>query len=255
MIKYAHIKVGVPETDYNRFLYFNMVKFNVGGHVYSFQDWENGILRRNRRAPYVLGLQFAKDDPRLEFMVKRPDCRIHFALNCGAKSCPPIHNFTVEHLEEELSAVALAFCEQSQNVRLDFNARSNDTTRQIQKTPQSRANTVSLAKIFSWYQEDFAKNKKELPMAVHKYLRGANRHLLDHMIDASETGAQRLKVSFQSYDWSHYSHRRKLFEPDSLGTEKTSILNRFRRVIPSLDTPDSPTESADVSNSTDRDFY
>lgn len=39
------------------------------------------------------------------------DPRIHFALVCGAKSCPPIKVYTAEALEEGLEAAAAAFCE------------------------------------------------------------------------------------------------------------------------------------------------
>ena len=45
-------------------------------------------------------------------IVKDPlDPRIHFALVCGAKSCPPIKVYTSGALEEGLEAAASAFCE------------------------------------------------------------------------------------------------------------------------------------------------
>lgn len=43
--------------------------------------------------------------------VQPMDKRIHFALNCGARSCPPIRVYTPEELEEGLDAAAAAFCE------------------------------------------------------------------------------------------------------------------------------------------------
>lgn len=43
--------------------------------------------------------------------VKDMDKRIHFALNCGAKSCPPIKVYTPETLEEGLQSAAATFCE------------------------------------------------------------------------------------------------------------------------------------------------
>lgn len=50
--------------------------------------------------------------------VKDIDKRIHFALNCGAKSCPPIKLFSPDTLEEGLQSAAASFC---QGVRsLDF---------------------------------------------------------------------------------------------------------------------------------------
>ena len=40
--------------------------------------------------------EFDHDDPRLKVALKVLDPRIHFALNCGAKSCPPIRVYTEE---------------------------------------------------------------------------------------------------------------------------------------------------------------
>lgn len=37
------------------------------------------------------------------------DPRIHFALNCGARSCPPVKLFTPDGLHGELQAAAAAF--------------------------------------------------------------------------------------------------------------------------------------------------
>ena len=44
-------------------------------------------------------------------VVEKVDPRIHFALVCGAKSCPPIKLYTPENLEEALdSAGVCVFC-------------------------------------------------------------------------------------------------------------------------------------------------
>ena len=52
--------------------------------------------------PFLCSLQIVKDPL---------DPRIHFALVCGAKSCPPIKVYTSGALEEGLEAAASAFCE------------------------------------------------------------------------------------------------------------------------------------------------
>ena len=43
-------------------------------------------------------------------VVEPLDPRIHFALVCGAKSCPPIRVYTPASLEVALEAAAQAFC-------------------------------------------------------------------------------------------------------------------------------------------------
>jgi hypothetical protein len=43
-------------------------------------------------------------------VVRPVDPRIHFALNCGAASCPAIKLYSTDTLEEGLAAAAEAFC-------------------------------------------------------------------------------------------------------------------------------------------------
>ena len=90
----------------------------AGGLEYSPDDIENGILRGNRPSAASVGAllgrwglsrgPFAERDPRRAFVVLPYEPRVHFALNCGARSCPPIRVFSEEGLEAELDgAVAL----------------------------------------------------------------------------------------------------------------------------------------------------
>ena len=39
---------------------------------------------------------FGKSDPRLAIALETPEPLIHFALVCGAKSCPPIKTYSAE---------------------------------------------------------------------------------------------------------------------------------------------------------------
>lgn len=43
-------------------------------------------------------------------VVRPVDARIHFALNCGAASCPAIKLYSTDTLEEGLTGAAEAFC-------------------------------------------------------------------------------------------------------------------------------------------------
>jgi hypothetical protein len=66
--------------------------------------------------------------------------RIHFYLNCGAKSCPPLKAKAIADsaTDAELEEAARAFINDSSNVRFDAGSR-----------------TLYLSKIFDWYEEDF----------------------------------------------------------------------------------------------------
>lgn len=68
--------------------------YNVGGHTFSLDDIEHGILRCNKKHPTSGAVAFSISDPRLPFVLHLPlDPRIHFALNCGAKGCPAIRAY------------------------------------------------------------------------------------------------------------------------------------------------------------------
>ena len=62
--------------------------------MYSLHDIESGILRANRRPVATIFRPFSKTDPRLHIALPEPEPAIHFALVCGAKSCPPIKTYT-----------------------------------------------------------------------------------------------------------------------------------------------------------------
>lgn len=79
---------------------------------FSLDDIEHGILRKNHHK-YSLGFfkkLFARNVLK-ELAVDRLDYRIHFALNCGAKSCPPIAFYNEEKLDQQLDLATQVFLE------------------------------------------------------------------------------------------------------------------------------------------------
>ncbi|CAB9514612.1 Protein of unknown function, DUF547 [Seminavis robusta] len=182
MIKYAFFRVGIGSSSRARSAFFNGVKFQIGSEVFSFQDWEHGLLRANRKAPYSMKHQFGRKDPRLAMALPNVDCRLHFALNCGAKSCPPQRTFTADGVEEELRIVSMAFCEDDSNVEIDAKRR-----------------ILYLNKIMSWYRVDFCDSEKELPGKLLEYLRGEKRETLERLLQSRKP----ITVSYKTYDWSN----------------------------------------------------
>jgi Protein of unknown function, DUF547 len=90
---------------------FDRVAYRVGGHDYPLNLIENGILRVNRRAPFRLRRPLRPGDPRLAAMPSRIDPRIHFALNCGARSCPPIRDYEPGVLDAQLELATRTYLE------------------------------------------------------------------------------------------------------------------------------------------------
>jgi len=201
MIRYAFAKVGIPKTNLQRMNFFKKVSFNIGGEKFSFNDLENGILRGNSKAPHALKKPFSPADSRLPLIVKNVDPRIHFALNCGAKSCPPVKKFTSSAIEEELRIVASAFAEQDENVLVD-----------------EEKNVLHLTLILKWYRSDFEKIKGQLPETLLKYLRGEKKEKLKRMIESKKP----IKLKYNTYDWSTDASESKKFEQKQLKANQLS---------------------------------
>jgi hypothetical protein len=88
---------------------FDRVAYRVGGLDYPLNLIEHGLLRRNRRPPYRLGRPLRPSDPRLRSAPSRLDPRIHFALNCGARSCPPIRVYEPGALDDQLDLATRSY--------------------------------------------------------------------------------------------------------------------------------------------------
>jgi len=96
----------------------------------SLNDIEHGILRRNARNHLV------SNDPILQEMVEAIDYRIHFALNCGATSCPAIAFYSSDAIEKELALAEQLF------VNTEF-------------IIDDIAKALTCSEIFKWYRADF----------------------------------------------------------------------------------------------------
>lgn len=102
-----------PGGTLSRLELYESASYIVGGHLLSLNDIENGILRGNRPSATPLSSPpFAQDDPRRSLSLEC-DPRIHFALNCGAVSCPPIavYSCDAKELDEELTMATEGFLE------------------------------------------------------------------------------------------------------------------------------------------------
>lgn len=111
--------------------------FNIAGQDFSLDDVEHGILRRYRYK-YSLGLFANIFTPRLikELAVDKLDYRIHFALNCGAKSCPPIAFYKLTNLDQQLDLACQSF--------LEGETRYDEEQKQVYVTA-----------LFQWFAADF----------------------------------------------------------------------------------------------------
>lgn len=122
---------GVRETVLERAGFFKRFAYRVSGLSLSLNDIEHGVLRGNRAA-FLSRAPFGSGDPRFS-LVLALDARIHFALNCGARSCPPIRAYDPARLETQLELAAQSYLH---------------SARQI-------GQTVWLPRLLDYYKSDF----------------------------------------------------------------------------------------------------
>src|SRR4030042_6705895 len=135
-------------TQNGRVLHFSSRKIDVGGHLCSLNFIEHGLLRVSKirwgrgylKKPYIS--PYEKD-----FRLSEPDPRIHFALNYGATSCPPIRIYSSAKIENQLELAAISFLDS----KIAYYAEEN---------------IVHVSQLFNWYLGDFGGEK-----GILEYLR------------------------------------------------------------------------------------
>jgi hypothetical protein len=175
---HAIIELGLRQSvkEFSRF--FRRVSYEIGGHRFSLNDMEHGILRGNRRPPYGLMKPFRKNDPRLEFAVLPMDPRIHFALVCGARSCPPIGFYQAEQIDFQLQLAAASFI----------------NSPQVKILPQEM--TILLSMIFKWYAADFGASRTAVIDTLLNFMdEGEGKTFL-------QENKGKIRIGYQPYDWN-----------------------------------------------------
>jgi hypothetical protein len=139
-----------PEHYQNRNKFFKEKQINIGGVLLSFDFIENGILRRSKNKlsmGYLNKIFVGSLEKKLR--VKKPDYRIHFALNCGASACPAVAYYSVDKLDSQLAVAEGFFISENSIINQD-------------------KKTIETSKIFSWFRADFG-GKKGIKKLIGKY--------------------------------------------------------------------------------------
>lgn len=160
-----------PEKYNSRGAFFSDKQILIASRPLSLDIIEHDLLRRSK-IKWGLGYLNKVFPSRFEkeFRLKDPDSRIHFALNCGAKSCPPIAFYEPEEIDTQLELAMQTYL--SNEVEFDANK-----------------NIVKLPAIMGWFRGDFGgkKNMIEL-LKKNSFISG----------DVSP------KIEFKEYDWTLY---------------------------------------------------
>lgn len=124
----------------------------------------------------IHGKTLSLDD--IEHAILRPrfkDPRVHFAIVCASKSCPPLiaEPYRGATLDAQLTRVTSDFLNDPANSKLE-------------------GNSLRASSIFKWFGEDFNKD------VIGFYLRFTQGELRQKL----EAGRDRIEVNYLDYDWS-----------------------------------------------------
>ena len=103
---------------------------------------------------------------------KMNDPRIHFAINCGSKSCPPLGNKILleSELDKQLEEKASRFINNTSNVYVDYQSEK-----------------IYVNRIFKWFKKDFG---------------NLTKYLCQYLKNDSYDDIKDFKVIFLDYDWT-----------------------------------------------------
>lgn len=155
--------------------FFRRAAYDVGGQRFSANDIEHGILRANRPHWAIPGPQFGPGDPRLRWHAAPADPRIHCALNCASRSCPPIGVYDAARVDAQLDLAAASFV-------------ANDVA------VEPVAGVVRLSAIFKWYAADFGGREGVIAFLTQHLPEGEGRTWL-------KTHGGGARLIYRAYDW------------------------------------------------------
>jgi hypothetical protein len=132
------------------------VRWNIGGKTYSLDQIENDLIRPKFNEP-----------------------RIHFALVCAARDCPPLRAeaYTAARLEAQLTD-QMARTHANGSTWVSFDAASN---------------TLAITPLYDWFKQDFLATAPSVEAYVAQYT--------PEVKTALDAGAK-LTIEYKGYDWS-----------------------------------------------------
>ncbi|MEM8999218.1 MAG: DUF547 domain-containing protein [Bacteroidota bacterium] len=158
-----------PEYYEDKSEFFAKEQLVIAGEKIAFAKIEHGIIRKSQ---WDKGFGYVRtwfpNSFERRLRVEQPDYRIHFALNCGAKDCPPVAIYTPERLQEQLKKGTQLFLKRSSKYDPD-------------------KKEVTVTALFNWFRGDFGGK------------RGIKKILQEHHIIPDDT---KINLTYENYDWT-----------------------------------------------------
>jgi hypothetical protein len=141
--------------------------------------WDQEFIPLGRLFPEAGDRKLTLND--LENRILRPkfkDARVHAAINCASRSCPPLlgEAFVAEKLDRQLDAQVERWLGDPERNRFD-----------------RKSGTVLVSKVFDWFKDDFVREADSVRRWIEVHAPGAERDWLSN--------AKELKIEFLDYSW------------------------------------------------------
>ena len=170
-----------PAQYENRRSFFSTPLVTVAGRELSLDDIEHRILRRSYSV-YTLGYLrrpgFLRDAYFERHAPGKRDPRIHFALNCGAESCPPIAAYTRAEIDDQLDIATEGYLDQT----VAFDPDAGGPLAGLRGSGR-----VLVPRVMLWFRGDFGGKA-----GIYEFLRR-----YDQLPDGTSP-----RLSYRDWDWS-----------------------------------------------------
>ncbi len=159
-----------PALYEDRSQFFKEKSILIAGRELSFSNIEHDFLRRTK-VIWSLGYlnKWFPHKYKRQYQVDELDYRIHFALNCGAASCPPVDIYHPQTLDQQLNTLTKSYLGQTTEYHPE-------------------AEKVTVTRLTQWFAGDFGGKR-----GVRKMLKA---------YEALPKDADKPKVAYADYDWT-----------------------------------------------------
>lgn len=158
-----------PDLYKDKRAFFKSEQIPIAGRLVSFEKIEHGIIRKSQW-PLGLGLvrKWFPNKFERKLRVRERDYRIHFALNCGAKDCPPVAVYYAERLDEQFDTGTESYLKRTS----DYDSNKKE---------------VAVTSLFNWFRGDFGCKK------------GVKKILKEFEIIPT---TKQIDITYKNYDWT-----------------------------------------------------
>lgn len=156
--------------------FFTASQYMVGGHVFSLDEIEHGLLRMNAARIAFGAKPLRRDGPRYALAPYMFDERVHFAMYSACRSSPALAYYPAAELAERLERATCRYL--AQHVRL---------------APGGSA--LIVPRVFDWYAADFGGRRGVLEFILSRTEDRA-------VAAAAERHGLGLRLRYAAYDWT-----------------------------------------------------